>query len=313
MKKINKLVAMSLVVISVGATTGCSAQLASDNHNNSSTKQVKSSSVKAETATKIANAEKTLQDARNLTDKNKFTESNEKLNTLSVTELAQDEFKAIKTAVDELRTQNDAGIKAAVKAKAKAKKKAAKAKVSKQATAKQAVATQATKITRLTDSQKAMFTDWAATQAAKGGMALSELYFNHGAAGQGDWYADTVNGRMQEQDLGNPGYGGFDLHALHGVVFFYANDGTTGYDYPMDEYTTVDGYMDVDQDRPVHKYVLADDGKVYEWISQAGAFASDGFGEMENNGQVGEYSPDGTFIVSGDDAAQQEYQAILGN
>ena len=38
------------------------------------------------------------------------------------------------------------------------------------------------------------FYDWAIERAEIGNMAVTNMYFSHGAAGRGDWYAMTPNG-----------------------------------------------------------------------------------------------------------------------
>ncbi|MFM2487552.1 hypothetical protein ABW365_03400 [Enterococcus avium] len=48
---------------------------------------------------------------------------------------------------------------------------------------------------QLTDAQKGRmnqaFLDWAGGRAVIGNMAVSYCFFDHGAAGRGDWYANT--------------------------------------------------------------------------------------------------------------------------
>lgn len=62
---------------------------------------------------------------------------------------------------------------------------------------------------QLTDAQKGQmnqaFLDWAGGRAVIGNMAVSYWFFDHGAAGRGDWYANTPDGQVQVQNNGVPG------------------------------------------------------------------------------------------------------------
>lgn len=314
----NKLV-LSLALCSVVALAGCNAKLANspaDNNASTKTSQTTKTSQPAKASTSvdadkalIAKYEGILEAARNLNTEKKYADSNKTLNAMVATDLAKPALKAVKEAVTQLRAENTTGEKAVDDAKKAAKKAKAKKTASTKAATKATNTKQA--VGYLSESQTNQFLVWASNQAAKGGMALSSAYFVHGAAGFGDWYANTVNGQMQVQNNDHPGPSAFPLHALYGVVFFYSNNGLTGHDTEMDGFGTADSYSHVDQNRPVHKYVLADDGQVYEWISQAGGGSISGTGEREDDGSEGDYGPDGTWIVSKDVAAQQEYQRII--
>ena len=62
----------------------------------------------------------------------------------------------------------------------------------------------------------------------------------------------------------------------------------------------------------IHKYMLADNGVVYEHISvKEETSLSSGFGEFNDDGTRGEYAPASRFEVSGDQDAQEEWQRIL--
>lgn len=307
---------LSLALFSVIGLAGCNMQPAKGTTGNATTKTSQKTSSKAKTSDTadadkviVAKYEGILETARNLNTEQKYTDSNKTLNTMAETDLAKPALKAVKDAVTQLRTENTTGQAAVDDAKKAAKK--AKAKQAANAKTTNNATNTAQKVSYLSDSQINQFTQWASNQAVKGGMALSTLYFIHGAAGRGDWYADTVNGQMQVQNNDRPGPGAFSLHALAGVVFFYSNNGITGHDTEMDEFGTGESYAHVSMSRPVHKYVLADDGQVYEWISQTGGSGGSGFAELEDDGSEGQSTPEGTWIVSNDTAAQQEYQRII--
>ncbi|WP_137596736.1 hypothetical protein [Paucilactobacillus kaifaensis] len=71
---------------------------------------------------------------------------------------------------------------------------------------------------------------WADSRAKIGNMTVSDFYFDHGAAGAGDWYANNTDGEIQVQNEENPGKSGFKIHAVGGLFFYTAKDGTTGRD-----------------------------------------------------------------------------------
>lgn len=165
------------------------------------------------------------------------------------------------------------------------------------------------------DEREAMteeFYAWGAKRAEIGGMALTRYWFTHGAAGRGDWYADSPDGEILTQNNDNPGFDGFKIHAVSGVAFYTRKDGETG-GRELDSTITAVGYSeDAKEGTNIHKYLLADNGKVYELIlPYEKACFSCGFGEYDDNGTRGEYAPGVQFKISGDNAAQAKWQEIL--
>lgn len=179
-------------------------------------------------------------------------------------------------------------------------------------------------IRKYSDAEKqaitAQFLTWANEQAKIGGMAVSDNFFTHGASGRGDWYAVTSDGLMQMQqqiDPGYPGYDAFPLHNLGGVIWYYSNFGTTGATNEVNDAahnpSTATGFSEVaDQSQPITKYILGDNGVVYE-AKTSSAF-SDGFYVAGDDGNLYEYySADSQLVFqrSQDNAAQAELQRIL--
>ena len=157
------------------------------------------------------------------------------------------------------------------------------------------------------------FYNWAVERAEIGNLAVTDHYFDHGAAGRGDWYASTPHGDVQAQDLDNPGFDAFDIHAVGGVVFYEPLSGDYGEDENTEVESTASGYqtMAVD-DTNIHKYMLADNGVVYEHMSpKEETSLSSGFGEYNDDGTRGDYPPSSGFEVSGDQEAQNKWQRIL--
>ncbi|WCG04351.1 hypothetical protein PML89_04985 [Vagococcus lutrae] len=163
------------------------------------------------------------------------------------------------------------------------------------------------------------FLKWTDVRANIGGIAVNGAYFTHGASGRGDWYAKTTDGQyilVQRQD---PNIGIdesiYIAHAIGGVVFYYSNFGTTGLTDEVNNRdnnpSTATGFSQVaNMDKPIIKYLLADNGVVYEYNSNV-AF-SDGFYVTDDEGHF-DYWPDEQkpFKESEDKDAQEEFRRIL--
>ncbi|MEY8560194.1 hypothetical protein AALF85_05795 [Jeotgalicoccus halotolerans] len=158
------------------------------------------------------------------------------------------------------------------------------------------------------------FYDWAIERAEIGNMAVTNMYFSHGAAGRGDWYAMTPDGEVQTQNQDNPGFDHFDIHAVGGVAFYQPASGDFGEDANAPVPSTAEGYSRLAlPDTNIHKYMLADNGVVYELIGKREQMSfSSGFGEYDDEGTYGEFPPGVEFEISGDQDAQQEWKRILG-
>ncbi|MEG0289049.1 MAG: hypothetical protein RR725_05345 [Carnobacterium sp.] len=172
-----------------------------------------------------------------------------------------------------------------------------------------------------TSAKTAAFLEWAAPRAETGNMAVSDFFFNHGAAGKGDWYAITEDEEIQVQetilDENLPGYDAFDIHALGGVVFYTSLSGITGYDETPETQATAVGFHEIaDPDFSMHKYLLGDNGVVYELIGtveEIGSFSA-GYDEYADDGLTkpgAEAAENFVFKVSEDKAAQEEWVRIL--
>lgn len=168
------------------------------------------------------------------------------------------------------------------------------------------------------------FLEWAVSRAEEGGMAVTDNYFGHGASGSGDWYAVTEDGeiQVQEQDPTKelPGYDAYDIHALGGVVFYTSLSGVIGYDDESDKTQGGAGggrnYSEVaDPEYPLHKYLLGDNGVVYELIGSVDELSAyqDGYGLYDDDGKNKLYEEEFTFKVSDDQDAQKEWTRVLKN
>lgn len=157
------------------------------------------------------------------------------------------------------------------------------------------------------------FLEWAGQRAVIGNMAVSDWYFDHGAAGQGDWYANSPDGQIQVQDNQHPGASAFAIHAIGGVVFYTAKNGGTGIQDLFADSFASNYSAKMDSSKPVSKYLLGDNGVVYELKTGNGAMVTTntGFGEYADDGTIGNYVPDQAFQVSEDQAAQNELAKLL--
>lgn len=159
------------------------------------------------------------------------------------------------------------------------------------------------------------FLAWAAERATIGNMAVSDWYFDHGAAGFGDWFANSPDGRILVQPgTASPGFNAYPVHAIGGCVFYTALDGTVGKDN-LDRGSFADNYsLNMAMDKPVSKYLLGDNGVVYELKLGNGHLTSTnyGFSELKDDGKQA-YSEPLVFAVSEDTAAQAELKSLLAN
>ncbi|OFS63255.1 hypothetical protein [Nosocomiicoccus sp. HMSC09A07] len=167
---------------------------------------------------------------------------------------------------------------------------------------------------RFSDEQKEemqeMFLNWAIERAEIGNMGVSKYFFNHGNAGRGDWFAYTIDGHAQVQNLDLPGFDAFDLHIIGGVVFFTSPLNGAGL---YEEYTSLAaGYNEENEPgTPIHKYILVDNGIVYELVSNEMNHTT-GFSEYTDDGLPPSHSPYHLeFEVSKDEEAQKEWRRIL--
>ncbi|KAA8458353.1 SHOCT domain-containing protein [Weissella paramesenteroides] len=196
------------------------------------------------------------------------------------------------------------------------KKSSSSTQTSSSASSEASTSSESPKQINLTPSQKEQisndFLNWASDRATMGNMAVTGDYFDHGAAGMGDWYANTPDGEVQVQDQNNPGPSAFPIHAIGGCVFLTMKDGSTGLQDSIVE-STAGGYSDnADMSMPITKYLLGDNGTVYELKTEDGNVGlSTGFGEYSDSGQSNSYKPNRSFIVSKDQNAQIELQQLI--
>lgn len=165
-----------------------------------------------------------------------------------------------------------------------------------------------------TDSQKAAIThnflNWAGQRAEVGNMAVSDWYFDHGADDPGDWYAETPDGRILVQHGEGDGRH-YPIQAVGGCIFYTALDGTTGIDSQLYDSYARNYASNMDMSHPISKYLLGDNGVVYELKTGNGQTTNteDGFALAPFSGSRN--TTPTPFIISQGTAAQQELKSLL--
>ena len=121
---------------------------------------------------------------------------------------------------------------------------------------------------------------------------------------------------MQIQDVGNgiPGYNQFPIHLLGGVVFYTSIEELYGYDSRPEMEAIAAGFHRLaDPSMPVTRYLLGDDGIIYELqgtLIELGSFHG-GYGLYEEDGSKSIDSSSYIFKISEDTDAQERYTEIL--
>ena len=155
---------------------------------------------------------------------------------------------------------------------------------------------------------------WIAKHEKSNNKAVSNRYFGSGSMSDGDWYAGTEDGEIQVSDRGKPGPKAFDLHSVTGAVTYTSNEGVTGIDKAAKNLSNIEGYSAVaDINKPVTKYLFADNGKVYEYAftDSKDITLSSGFAPKDYNGKDPNLNPNQMFKVSDNKALNDFYNKLL--
>ena len=113
------------------------------------------------------------------------------------------------------------------------------------------------------------FLQWASQRAAMGKMAVSSYYFDHGPASDGClWYAQTPDGDVLVRNASDEySSHNYKIRDIGGLVFYTDKNGNVGQCDDIAEETD-DGANysenEIDIEKPVDKYLLADNGIIYE-------------------------------------------------
>lgn len=157
------------------------------------------------------------------------------------------------------------------------------------------------------------FYNWAAQRAEVGNMAVSRYYFDHGADENGKlWYAPTPDGDVLIRNASNKYTSkDYNLKKLGGVVFYTPESGATGKCNDI-AHDTDDGALysssEIDESKPVDKYILANNGIVYECKLDGNSANPDS--EFYIKGDDNNSKSD-SWIISKDQNAQNEYRQLI--
>ncbi|MGW7977113.1 hypothetical protein BU116_03045 [Staphylococcus xylosus] len=155
---------------------------------------------------------------------------------------------------------------------------------------------------------------WLAKHEKNNDKAVSNRYFGSGSMSDGDWYAGTEGGEIQVSNKDKPGPKAFDLHTVTGAVTYISNEGITGIDKASKNLSNIEGYSTVaDINKPVTKYLFADNGKVYEYTfkDSKDVTLSSGFAPKDHNEKDPNLSPNQMFKVSDNKALNDFYSELL--
>ena len=155
---------------------------------------------------------------------------------------------------------------------------------------------------------------WLSELEKDNGKAVSNRYFGSGSMSDGDWYAGTEDGEIQVSNRGEPGPKAFDVHTVTGAVTYTSNEGTTGKDTAANNLSNIEGYNTVaDTDKPITKYLFADNGKVYKYqfTGAEDVTLSSGFAPKDHTDKDPNLSPNQMFKVSEDKALNNYYKKLL--
>lgn len=156
------------------------------------------------------------------------------------------------------------------------------------------------------------FYNWADQRAKIGNMAISKYYFDHGSEDNGNlWYASTPDGDILIRNASDTySSKSYDLRKIGGFVFYTAKDGTTGKCDNIKQ-DTDDGAKyssdQIDCTKPVDKYLLANNGIVYECKLDGETAEPDSGFNIKGEDNIN----NDDWIVSQDKAAQDEYRQLI--
>ena len=132
--------------------------------------------------------------------------------------------------------------------------------------------------------------------------AFTTRYFAGGTISSGDWYAVTPKGQLQVSNRGKPGAKAFKKHNVVGITTYTSKDGRKELDPQAKSLSNIEGYTRVAKmDRPIKKYLFADDGKVYEAkFSGQDTTLSTGFAPKDHNDKDPNLAPNDVFKPTSD-------------
>lgn len=144
--------------------------------------------------------------------------------------------------------------------------------------------------------------------------AVTNRYFSRNEQMEGDGYAISDDGEIQITDHDKPGWKHFNIHNVVGLTMYQGQYTQGGYDEQAQDLNNIQGYSSVAKmDKPITKYLFADNGKVYEYQFKPNSelSLSTGFATKDYNGKDPNLKPNEKFTVSKDKILNKKWKMLL--
>lgn len=159
------------------------------------------------------------------------------------------------------------------------------------------------------------FYDWAVKRAETSNQAVTANFFYPSKGDDKAWFAQTPDGNMLVTKNNQSQQMDFPIRALGGVVFYTALNGQTGHDPEIDYRDfELDYEINMDETMPASKYILGDNGKVYELIKVTGHpfKPTSGFEQYNRpEPEIKAVRNNEQFVVSKDEEAQAVLRQLI--
>ncbi|MCG7338913.1 hypothetical protein MHZ36_06380 [Staphylococcus sp. ACRSN] len=164
------------------------------------------------------------------------------------------------------------------------------------------------------DKLKKMITNQVAAYAKEQKLAVTNRYVSNGRYSESDFYATTTDGEIQVIDNNKPGAKHFKLHNVTGLTVYTSETGNIGLDDSAKQLSNIEGYKSVaNMNRPIKKYLFADNGKVYEYNFKGGSDAtlSSGFAYKDSNDKDPNLKPNVIFKETENDTIRKKWSNVF--
>nr|WP_263314274.1 hypothetical protein [Mammaliicoccus sp. Marseille-Q6498] len=146
------------------------------------------------------------------------------------------------------------------------------------------------------------------------GLAISNRYITSSFYEEGDAYATTTDGEIQITNNDIPGWKAFKVHNVVGITAYHSKHHVKGYADEAKEITNIQGFREVaDMNKPITKYLFADNGKVYQcqFKSTEDTTLSTGFAAKDSNGKDPNLKPNVIFTEVKDKEIAGEWKQLF--
>lgn len=164
------------------------------------------------------------------------------------------------------------------------------------------------------DELKNTITQKVSEYAKEQGLAVTNRYVSNGSYSESDFYATTTDGEIQVIDNEKPGSKYFKLHNVTGLTVYTSKEDNIGLDDSAKQLSNIEGYKSVaNMERPIKKYLFADNGKVYEYTfkDNSDTTLSSGFAYKDSNDKDPNLKPNVIFKETENDTIRQKWSDVL--